>query len=101
VLVKHIACQDPCPPGEHAPIRHDAVHVSGMSGRLCEHAPVDASDRDEWTVVLGPGAVNEVRRQLADWRDNHSDVADEDLRLDLIRTDDGDELRVSVRGHRG
>jgi hypothetical protein len=53
---------------------------------------------DEWTVVLGPGTVHAVRKQLSLWREAHGDVPEEDIRLDLIRVEGGDELRVCVRG---
>lgn len=40
---------------------------------------------DEWTVVLGPGPGVTVREQLTHWRRDHPEVAEDDIRVDLIR----------------
>lgn len=55
---------------------------------------------DEWVEIFAPGPVDEVKAGLAEWR-NSSDarrrISDDDLRLDLIRTTEGDRLRVLLR----
>lgn len=57
-------------------------------------------DTEEWTEIFPPGAVDEAMMALAEWR-NSSDarrrITDVDLRLDLMRTTEGDRLRVMLR----
>ncbi|MFN8156948.1 MAG: hypothetical protein U0R68_06005 [Candidatus Nanopelagicales bacterium] len=55
---------------------------------------------DEWVEIFAPGPVDEVKANLAKWRNASSarrQIADTDLRLDLIRTTEGDRLRVMLR----
>jgi len=52
---------------------------------------------DRWQVLLGPGPVEAIRQQLSLWREDHEDVPTEDIRLDLVRVGDGEQLRVCLR----
>ena len=55
---------------------------------------------DEWVEIFAPGPVDEVKAGLAEWRnasDSRRRISDDDLRLDLIRTTEGDRLRVLLR----
>jgi hypothetical protein len=74
--------------------------LCGMTGRTCEHSNVAETEHDVdrgWTVVLGPGQVAATRADLALWREANADVLPDNIRLDLIRTSTGDQLRVLVR----
>ncbi|WP_322936948.1 hypothetical protein [Nocardioides bizhenqiangii] len=55
-------------------------------------------DLTDWVVILGPGPLAVVRTQLQAWRAGEGrNVPDDDIRVDTIRADGGDEMRVRRR----
>ena len=54
----------------------------------------------EWTEIIAPVSLDAWHKALAEWRTAHdpdADLADDDLRIDVIRTTGGDQIRVLVR----
>ena len=55
---------------------------------------------EEWTTIVAPLPLDAWRAALAEWRtanDPESVVGDDDLRIDVIRTTEGDRVRVRAR----
>jgi len=69
------------------------------SDHSCEDDRVttESGASEDWMIVLPPGPLAEVKLRLHAWRVEHPEIADDDIRVDLIRTAGRDEMRVLVR----
>jgi len=52
---------------------------------------------DSWRLVVEAESLAEGRRALEVWRQAHPEVADEDIRIDTIRTTGPDAMRAWIR----